>query len=57
MFKLEFNPLNGFIVGEQAAGKNEYGFEQDSALDELKKRAKNNPDLKRKLIENGLINE
>ena len=27
MFKLEFQPLNGFIVGEQAAGKNGYGFE------------------------------
>ena len=27
MFKLEFNPLNGYIVGEQATGENEYGFE------------------------------
>ena len=27
MFKLKFNPLNGFIVGEQATGENEYGFE------------------------------
>ena len=27
MFKLEFTPLNGFIVGEQAAGKNGHGFE------------------------------
>ena len=27
MFKLKFNPLNGFIVGEQATGKSQYGFE------------------------------
>jgi hypothetical protein len=27
MFKLEFNPLNGYIVGEQATGESQYGFE------------------------------
>jgi len=42
---------------KEKAKKNEFGFEQESALDELKERAKNNPDLKRKLIENGLIDE
>jgi hypothetical protein len=42
---------------KEKAKKNEFGFEQETALDELKERAKNNPDLKRKLIENGLINE
>ena len=37
--------------------KNEFGFEPEAALDELKKRAEENPDLKNKLIEKGLINE
>tara|TARA_R100001163_G_scaffold63609_2_gene55916 strand:- start:1826 stop:2440 length:615 start_codon:yes stop_codon:yes gene_type:complete len=37
--------------------ENEYGFESEAALDELKKRAQSNPELKRKLIERGLINE
>jgi len=36
---------------------NEYGFESEEAMDELKKRAQNNPALKAKLIEKGLINE
>tara|TARA_B100000131_G_scaffold125474_1_gene122704 strand:- start:63 stop:302 length:240 start_codon:yes stop_codon:yes gene_type:complete len=27
MFKLEFKPLNGYIVGKQATGKNGHGFE------------------------------
>ena len=27
MFKLEFKPLNGYIVGEQATGESQYGFE------------------------------
>lgn len=42
---------------KEKAKKNEFGFEQETALDELKERAKNNPNLKRKLIENGLIDE
>ena len=36
---------------------NKYGFESKDALEELKKRAEKNPDLKRKLIEKGLISE
>ncbi len=36
---------------------NEYGFESEQAMDELKKRAQSNPALKAKLIEKGLINE
>tara|TARA_B100000519_G_scaffold17273_1_gene12631 strand:+ start:96 stop:335 length:240 start_codon:yes stop_codon:yes gene_type:complete len=27
MFKLKFSPLGGYLVGKQATGKNEYGFE------------------------------
>jgi hypothetical protein len=27
MFKLKFSPLAGYLVGKQATGKNEYGFE------------------------------
>ena len=27
MFKLEFKELTGFIVGKQATGKNEHGYE------------------------------
>ena len=42
---------------KEKAKKNEYGFEQESALDELKKRAENDPELKQKLIEKGLIDE
>ena len=32
MFKLEFNPLNGYIVGEQATGENEYGCEYSGGM-------------------------
>jgi len=42
---------------KEKAKTNEYGFEQESALDELKKRAENDPELKQKLIEKGLIDE
>jgi hypothetical protein len=42
---------------KSALKDNEYGFESEEALDELKKRAQNNPDLKAKLIEKGIINE
>jgi hypothetical protein len=42
---------------KSALKDNEYGFESEEALNELKKRAQNNPDLKAKLIEKGIINE
>ena len=42
---------------KSALKDNEYGFESEQAMDELKKRAQSNPALKAKLIEKGLINE
>ena len=46
-----------YTQAKKGMALDQHGFEQDAALEELKERAEKDPDLKRKLIEKGLINE